>query len=339
MSALPAVPPARRRALPILATLAAIVLAPGAGLPAAHAQGAGDYPNRPVRMVVPQAAGGALDNVARLLAQRMSDSLGQQVVIDNRPSAGGIAGMDSVAKSPADGYTLLFAAAPLALNTALGIKLPYDAERDFAPISLAASIAGLVAAHPSTPYKSLQDLVDDSKRRPGGVSVAVSSIGTVAHLMAEYLRFKTGANLTIIPYKGAGQAIADVLAGTVPVFFDALIPTGTHVAAGKLRALAIASRQRSPLFPDVPTVVEQGFPDLIVSGFYGVAAPARTPPAVQRRVHQAVAAALAHPEVRERLLKQGYEIHASTPEEYAAFLRAEINRWTPIVKAAGIRTE
>ena len=309
-----------------------------ASLPA-FAQPAGDYPNRPVRMVVPQAAGGALDNVARLLAQRMSDNLGQQVVIDNRPSAGGIAGMDGVAKAASDGYTLLFAAAPLALNTALGIKLPYDAQRDFAPISLAASIPGLVAVHPSVDYKSLQDLIDDSKRKPGGVSVAVPSIGTVTHLMAEALRYKTGANLTIVAYKGAGQAIADVLAGTVPVFFDALIPTGTHVAAGKLRAIAIASRQRSPLFPDVPTVIEQGHPDLIVSGFYGVVAPARIPQPILRRVHQAVVAALAHPEVRERLLKQGYEIHASTPEEYSAFLRGEIERWTPIVKAAGIKVD
>ena len=323
-------PALTRRTLATLLALASLSLL---------AQPASDYPNRPLRMVVPQAAGGALDNVARLLAQRMSDHLGQQVVIDNRPSAGGIAGSDAVAKAAADGYTLLFAAAPLALNIALGIKTPYDAQRDFAPISLAASIPGLVAVHPSVPYKSLQDLIDDSKRKPGGVSVAVPSIGTVTHLMAEALRYKTGANLTIVAYKGAGQAIADVLAGTVPVFFDALIPTGTHVAAGKLRAIAIASRQRSPLFPDVPTVVEQGHPDLIVSGFYGVVAPARTPQAAQGRLHQAVVAALGQAEVRERLLKQGYEIHASTPEEYTAFLRTEVERWSPIVKAAGIKVD
>lgn len=321
---------AMRRAITVLMTLA-----PACAL----SQAAGEFPNRPVRMVVPQSAGGGLDVAARLIAHRMSDALGQQVVIENRPSAGGIAGMDVVAKSVPDGYTLLFAAAPLALNTALGMKLPYDAQRDFAPISLAASIPGLVAAHPSTAYKTLQDLVDDSKRQPNGISVAVPSIGTVTHLMAEAFRFKTKANLTIVPYKGAGQAIADVLAGTVPVFFDALIPTGTHVAAGKLRAVAIASRQRSPLFPDVSTVIEQGHPDLVVSGFYGVAAPARTPAPIQRRVHQSVVSALAHPEVRDRLLKQGYEIHASSPEEYAAFLRGEIERWTPVVKAAGIKVD
>ncbi|MBL8382944.1 MAG: tripartite tricarboxylate transporter substrate binding protein [Burkholderiales bacterium] len=322
-----------------VARLVAVAALASSALPLALAQPAGDYPSRPVRLVVPQAAGGALDNVARLLSQRMAETLGQQVVIDNRPSAGGIAGMDSVAKSAPDGYTLLFAAAPLALNTALGVKLPYDAQRDFAPISLAASIPGLVAVHPSVAYRNLADLIDDSKRAPKGVSVAVPSIGTVTHLMAEALRFKTKANLTIVPYKGAGQAIADVLAGTVPVFFDALIPTGTHVAAGKLRGIAIASRNRSPLFPDVPTVVEQGHPDLIVSGFYGVAAPAGVPAAAQRRIHQATVAALNHAEVRDRLLKQGYEIHASTPEEYAAFLKNEIDRWTPIVKAAGIKVD
>jgi len=318
--------------------LAALFFGSACALPAA-AQPAGDYPNRAVRLIVPQAAGGALDNVARQLSQRMSDTLGQQVIVENRPSAGGIAGMDAVAKAAPDGYTLLFAAAPLALNTALGIKLPYDAQKDFAPISLAASIPGLVAVHPSVNYKLLADLVEDSKRQPKGISVAVPSIGTVTHLMAEAFRHKTRANLTIVPYKGAGQAIADVLAGTVPVFFDALIPTGTHVAAGKLRAIAIASRSRSPLFPDVPTVVEQGHADLIVSGFYGVAAPAGVPVAAQRRLHQAVVAALNHPEVRERLVKQGYEIHASTPEEYGAFLKNEIDRWTPIVKAAGIKVE
>lgn len=303
------------------------------------AQPAGDYPNRAVRLIVPQAAGGGLDASTRLIATRLAENLGQTVVIDNRPSAGGIAGMESVAKAPADGYTLLMASATVALNTALGMKLPYDHERDFAPISLGVSIPMLFVTHPSAPYRSLKDIVDDSKRQPGGVAVAIASIGTLPHLLSEMMRFKTGANLNLIFYKGAAPASLDALAGTIPVFIDAISPVGTHVAAGKLRAIALAARSRSPLFPEVPTVAEQGMPDLVGSAFYGLLAPVRTPVAIQRRLNQAMVAALSNPEVRDRLLKQGYEIHASSGEEYAAYMKNEIGRWSPIVKAAGIKTE
>ena len=303
------------------------------------AQSAGDYPNRAVRLIVPQAAGGGLDSSTRLIATRLADNLGQSVVIENRPSAGGIAGMEAVARAAPDGYTLLMASATVALNTALGVKLPYDPERDFVPVSLGVSIPMLFVVHPATPYRSLQDIVDDSKRQPGGVAVAIASIGTLPHLLSEMLRFKTRANLNLIFYKGAAPASLDVLAGTIPVFIDAISPVGTHVAAGKLRPLALAARSRSPLFPEVPTVAEQGMPDLVGSAFYGLLAPARTPAVIQRRLHQAMVAALAHPETRDRLMKQGYEIHASTGEEYAAYMKNEIGRWTPIVKAAGIKPE
>ena len=309
------------------------------GVGAGIAQPAGDYPNRAVRLIVPQAAGGGLDSSTRLIATRLADNLGQSVVIENRPSAGGIAGMEAVARAAPDGYTLLMASATVALNTALGVKLPYDPERDFAPLSLGVSIPMLFVVHPATPYRSLQDIVDDSKRQPGGVAVAIASIGTLPHLLSEMMRFKTRANLNLIFYKGAAPASLDVLAGTIPVFIDAISPVGTHVAAGKLRPLALAARSRSPLFPEVPTVAEQGMPDLVGSAFYGLLAPARTPMAIQRRLHQAMVAALAHAEIRDRLIKQGYEIHASTAEEYAAFMKNEIARWTPVVKAAGIKPE
>jgi tripartite-type tricarboxylate transporter receptor subunit TctC len=292
-----------------------------------------------MRLIVPQAAGGALDVSARLIAVRMGENLGQPVVIENRPSAGGIAGMEAVAKAPPDGYTLLMAAAPIATNTALGIKLPYDPERDFAPISLAVSIPLLFVVHPATPYRTLSDIVTDSKRQSGGVAVAIASIGTLPHLLSEMMRFKTGANLNLIFYKGAAPASLDALSGQIPFFIDAISPVGTHVAAGKLRALALAAKARSPLFPDVPTVAEQGMPELVGAAFYGLLAPARTPPAIQRRLHQAMVASLAHPEVRERLLKQGYEIYATTGEEYASYMKNEIGRWSPIVKAAGIKAE
>lgn len=318
---------------------AGLAWAASGALPA-HAQDAGAYPARPVRVIVPTVAGGALDNVARMLAQRMSERLGQQFIIENRPGgAGGTIGMDAVAKAAPDGYTLLFAAAPIALNTALGIKLPYDARRDFAPISLVASIPALFAVHPGTPYRTLADVVEDSKKRPEGVSYAVATIGAITHLIGEAWKARTGANLTMIAYKGAGQAIQDVLAGTVPVFLDALIPTGTQVIAGKLRGIGIASTRRSPLLPDVPTVVEQGLPELVGSGFYGLLAPARTAPEIVSKLHAAVIASIDGTDMRERLVKQGYEVLASTPQGYTDFIVNEIDRWTPVVKAAGIKVD
>jgi tripartite-type tricarboxylate transporter receptor subunit TctC len=303
------------------------------------AQSTGDYPSRAIRMIVPQAAGGGLDASTRVIATRLTENLGQTIVIENRPSAGGIAGMEAVAKAAPDGYTVLMASATVALNNALGMKLPYDLDRDFAPISLGVSIPMLFVAHPATPYKTLKDVVEDSKRQSGGVAVAIASIGTLPHLLSEMMRFKTGANLNLIFYKGAAPASLDALSGQIPFFIDAISPVGTHVAAGKLRALALAAKARSPLFPDVPTVAEQGMPELVGAAFYGLLAPARTPPAIQRRLHQAMVGSLAHPEVRERLLKQGYEIHATTGEEYASYMKNEIGRWSPIVKAAGIKAE
>jgi len=322
----------RRGALGALAAVAA-----GSWLGRAGAQDA--YPTRPIRVIVPVVAGGALDNVARMLSQRLAERLGRPVVVENRPGAAGVIGMDAVAKAAPDGYTLLFAAAPIALNTALGIKLPYDPYADLEPISLVASIPGLVAVHPSTPYKSLADVIEDSKTRPGGLAYAVANIGAVTHLMGEALRAKTGANLVLVAYKGAGQAIQDVVGGTVPVIFDAYIPTGAQVAAGRLRAIAVASNQRSPLLPDVPTVVEQGHPEIVGSGFYGLLAPARTPPQVVAKLHAATIASVDQTDMRKRLVDQGYEVHASTPQEYTAFIRKEIERWTPVVKAAGIKVQ
>lgn len=305
----------------------------------ALAQAAPDYPSRPIRVIVPVVPGGALDNVARLLGQKMSERLGQPVVVENKPGAAGVIGMDAVAKATPDGYTLLFAAAPIAMNTALGMKLPYDPIKSFAPITLAASIPILFAVHPSTPYKTMADVVADSKRRPDGVAYAIANIGATPHLIGEAWKAATKANLTMVAYKGAGQAIQDAVGGTVPMILDAYIPTGTQVAAGKLRAIAIASAKRSPLLPDVQTVGEQGHPELVGSGFYGLLAPAGTPAAIVTKLNAAAVAGLGEPEVSERLLKQGYEVHASTPQGYADFIRNEIERWTPVVKAAGIKRE
>ena len=292
-----------------------------------------------MRVVVPTVPGGALDTVARLLCQRLGDALGQTFVVENRGGAAGVVGMDAVAKAPPDGHTLLFAAAPIALNTALGMRLPYDPLRDFAPVSLAASIPALAVAHPDTPYRTLADLVE-AGRTPGGLVMGVANAGAVTHLMAEVLRARSGPNFTVVTYRGAGQGIQDALAGRVQAFYDALVPTGQQVQAGRLRGIAVGSRRRSPLLPEVATVVEQGMPELLGSGFYGLLAPARTPEAEVRAAHAAVAATLAEgTELRHRLMELGYDVEASTPEEYAGYMRNEIERWTPVVRAAGIRLE
>jgi tripartite-type tricarboxylate transporter receptor subunit TctC len=317
-----------------LATLGGAALALGTpGLP--RAQGA--WPQRPVRVIVPFTPGGALDTVARMVAQKMAERLGQPFVIENRPGAANVIGNDAVAKAAPDGHTLLFAAAPLALNTALGMKLPYDPLADFAPVSLVASIPVLIMAHPATPYRSLADVVAAARSAP--LNYATAGVGSMPHLIGEALRARAAPQLAHIGYKGAQPALQDAVAGTVPLLIDAYIPSGVQVVAGRLRGIAVASVRRSAVLPDVATTVEQGYPELVGSGFYGLLAPARTPAAIVERLHAAVLEAVDGTDVRERLVRQGYDVHASSPAEYAAFLRREIERWTPVVRAAGIRPE
>ena len=307
--------------------------------PLARAQGADTYPNRSVRVVVPFAPGGALDTVARLVAGKLAERMGQPFVVENKPGAANVIGNDTVAKAAPDGYTLLFAAAPLALNTALGMKLPYDPFTDFAPISLVATIPALIVTHPGTPYRTLKDVVDAARAKPGGLNYATAGVGSMPHLLGEALRTKAGVPLAHIGYKGAAPALQDAIAGTVPIFIDAYIPTGTQVVAGKLRAIAIASEKRSPVLPDVPTTVEQGYPELVGNGFYGLLAPAKTPPAIVEKLHAAVVDAVNKTDVRERLVQMGYDVPVSTPAQYTAYVKREIDRWAPVVKAAGIRPE
>ncbi len=326
-------PVRRHRLIAGLLGLAAFHCAP------AMSQQAPAWPDRPLRIVVPFAPGGATDVAARLLAQKMSERLGQPVVVENKPGAANVLANDLVAKSAPDGYTLLFAAAALALNSALGMKLPYDVATDFAPVSLVASIPILIAANPATPYRTLADVVNAAKASPGGLNYATAGVGSMPHLLGEALRTRSGAPLTHIGYKGATPALQDTMAGTVPLLLDGIIPTGTQVASGKLRGIAIASAQRSPQLPDVPTTAQAGYPDLVGSGFYGLLAPARTPPAIIARLHAVVVESVNNTDLRERLVKQGYEVIASTPAEYSQYLRNEIDRWTPIVKAAGIKPE
>ena len=322
----------------LVATVAAALLA-ATTAQAQTAQAQTPYPSHAIRIIVPFAPGGATDVAARQVAQKMSERLGQPVLVENKPGAATVIANDLVAKASPDGYTLLFGAAPLALNTALGMKLPYDVFSDFAPISLVASIPVMLVVNPATPYRTLQDVEAAARNTAGGLSYATAGVGSSPHLIGELWRARSGAPLVHIGYKGAAPALQDTIGGTVPVMIDAYIPTGAQVAAGKLRGLAIAAERRSPVLPDLPTTAEQGRPELVASGYYGLLAPARTPQAIIDKLHAAVVAAVNGTELREKLISQGYEVHASTPAEYAAYIRREIERWTPIVKAAGIKPQ
>lgn len=303
------------------------------------AAGADACPGRSVRVVVPFAPGGALDTVARLVSQKLGEKLGQSFVVENKPGAANIIGNDLVAKSAPDGCTLLFAAAPIALNQALGIKTPYDVQKDLAPISLVASGGVLVLVHPSTPYKTMRDIAQASKANPAGLIYATAGVGSMPHLIGEGWKVQSGANLVHVGYKGSAQAMQDAVAGTVTVLLDGYIPSGAQVLAGKLRAIAYGAPNRSALLPNVPTTAEQGFPDLVGGGFFGLMAPAATPKPIIDKLSMSVREVLAQSDVRERLVRQGYEVHGSTPAEYAAYIRREVDRWTPVAKAAGIKPE
>ena len=301
-----------------LAVVAALVSAFAPGAQAQTAPAVDTCPARTVRVVVPFAPGGALDTVARLVSQKLGEKFNQPFVVENKPGAANIIGNDLVAKSPPDGYTLLFAAAPIALNQALGIKTPYDVQKDLTPISLVASGGVFVLVHPSTPYKTMQDIVEASKAAPGGLNYATAGVGSMPHLIGEGWRVKSGAKLVHVGYKGSAGALQDAVAGTVTVLLDGYIPSGAQVAAGKLRAIAYGAPQRSALLPNVPTTAEQGFPDLVGGGFFGLMAPAGTPKALIDKIAAGVKEVLAQPDVRERLIRQGYEVHGSTPAEYSA---------------------
>lgn len=319
------------RALLLAAVACSALTSPGA------VSAAEEYPSRPIKIIVSYAPGGATDLAARMLAHQMSERLRQPVVVENKPGAATIIGNDTVAKSSPDGYTLLYGASPVAMNIALGVKQPYDTFRDFAPISLVATVPILFVVHPTSPHRTLRDVVEAARVRPEGLSYATAGAGSMNHLVGEALRATTRVNLVHIGYKGSAPALQDVLAGTVPFMVDNMIPTGAQVTGGTLRAVGIASTRRSSLLPDVPTVVEQGYPDVVAASFYGLLAPSGTPMAIVEKLHRTVVAAVNESDVRERMLKMGFEVQLSTPKEFAEHMRREVDRWTPIVQAAGIK--
>jgi len=298
------------------------------------------YPNRPIRFVVPFAPGGSTDTLARTLGQKLTDALQQQVVVDNRSGANGNIGMEIVARAAPDGYTIVLGyIANLGIGPGLYARLPFDPVKDYAPITQVASSPNILAVHPSLPVKSFREMIAYAKTNPKKLNFASSGVGSIGHLTGELLNRSAGVDMVHVPYKGSGQAVIDLLGGQVQTMFSGMSSVMQHIKAGKLRALAVTGAQRSPAVPEVPTIAESGFPGFEATAWYGVLATARTPKTIVNRLHDEIVRALALPEVRERLNNVGFELVGSTPDEFAAFIKSEITKWTKVVRAAKISAE
>jgi tripartite-type tricarboxylate transporter receptor subunit TctC len=316
------------------AALAAVLALIAAG---AAAQ---SYPTKPIRLVVPFPPGGTTDILAREVGQRLSASLGQTVVIDNRPGAGGNIGAELVAKSAPDGYTLLMCTVSThAINPNLYAKLPYDHVADFAPVILVASVPNVLEVTPSLPVNSVADLIKLAKEKPGQINFASSGSGTSIHLSGELFKTMAGVDMTHVPYKGSAPALTDLIGGQVQVMFDNLPSSLPQIKAGKLRAIAVTSAQRAPALPNVPTIAESGLPGFEATSWFGVVAPAGTPPAIVARLNADMNQWLQTPEAREKLLAQGAAAAGGSPEQFAAYIRAETEKWAKVVKASGAKVD
>jgi len=297
------------------------------------------YPSKPVKVLVGVPPGGPTDTVARAVAPDLAEALGQPVVIENRPGASAVIATELVAKAPPDGYTLGFIYITHATNPTLMSKLPYDTLRDFAPVSMVGQQSMVLVAHPAFPANSVQELIAAAKANPGKLDYGASDAGSAPHLAAELFKMMSGTQLTPIYYKGTAPAMTDLIAGHIPLMFISNISALPQVKSGKLKALAVTGAQRTALAPDLPTVAESGLAGFEVYGWYGFAAPARTPRAIVNRLHNEVAKIAQNPRMKARLAAQGLELVGSSPEEFDAFIRAELAKWSAVLKAAGVKPE
>jgi tripartite-type tricarboxylate transporter receptor subunit TctC len=307
---------------------------------AARANAAEPFPTRPIRLIVPYPAGGGTDIVGRVLGQKLHESLGQPIVIDNRGGAGGTIGTALAAKSAPDGYTLLLVPSSHVINPSIYAKLPYDTEKDFAPITMVASAAILMAVHPSVPADTVSGFVEAAKARPQTLAnFGSAGTGTVFHLTGELFKQLAGLQLQHVPYRGGAPTVTALLSGEIQLAFETMLALQPHVRAGTLRALAVTNLRRSAIMPDIPTTAEAAFPALVADNWYALFAPAGTPALILTRVHDATVAALALPEVHERLGEQGAEVVGGNPAELAAYVAAEIPKWAALARQAGVKPQ
>jgi tripartite-type tricarboxylate transporter receptor subunit TctC len=297
-----------------------------------------DYPSRPIRLVVAFTAGGTTDFVARLLAERLRTSLGQSVVVENKPGANGAIAAEYVAKSEADGHTLFFTTVgAVAINPALRSNLAYDPIKDFAPVGLAVFNTTMLVVNASMPVNSARELAALARERPGAITIGITGLGAISHLGLELFQAAAGVKFQAVPYRGASQAVTDLLGGQLDGLFGDVPTVITQIKAGKLKALAATAKERSEIFPEVPTFVEQGFPDTIANQWAGTLAPALTPPAVIAKLNAAFNAALTDAEVRDKLARAGVTPSPTSPEEFARYLAEEIARWGRLIREKSIK--
>lgn len=297
------------------------------------------YPSRPIRIVVPQSAGGSTDLVARAVAQRLGEALNQNVVVDNRPGAGSLHGTDLVAKSAPDGHTLLVVAGSFTINPSLRRNLPFDPVRDFAPITQLVSLPHILVVHPSVPAKTVKELIALAKAKPGELNYGSSGVATSTHLAAELFLHLTGTRMVNVPYKGGAPGMTALLGGQVQLYFATISTALPHVKAGKLRALGVTSAKRSTAAPEFPTIAEAGVPGYQHTSWVGMLAPAKTPQPIVARLNAEVVKVVESPQMKALLLREGLEADTSTPEEFARDIRAQIEKWKKLIEAAGIKAE
>lgn len=329
-------------ALPVLTPSASAPLAAGSllgGFSSAHAQSS--WPNKPVRLVIPFPAGGATDIIGRTLATRLSTSLGQQVVIENKPGAGGVIGADSIAKSAPDGYSVVLATGSThSVGPALNPKLPYQADKDFLPIVHVATAPSVMVTGASFPVSNIKEMVDLLKRSPGKFNFGSSGIGTYPHLSAEMFKWRAGGLFVVhIPYRGTGLVITDLVAGQIAFLMDSVVSAQTHIRDGKVKPLAVTGTKRSQSLPQVPTFAEVGIEGMNISNWFGILGPAAMPADVAARINREVNAALKAPDVIERLTRAGAEPVGGTPEAFKAIIRSEYENWKALIARAGIKPE
>jgi tripartite-type tricarboxylate transporter receptor subunit TctC len=316
------------------------LLGGAAALPVAAAGAAEPFPTRPIRLIVPFPAGGGTDIVGRVLGQKLHESLGQPVVIDNRSGAGGTLGTALAAKSSPDGYALLLVPTSHVINPSIYAKLPYDTERDFSPITMVASAAILMAVNPRVPAETMRGFIEAAKASPQAIAnYGSAGAGTVFHLTGELFKQLTGLALQHVPYRGGGPTVTALLGGEIPLAFETMLALQPHVRAGTLRALAITSPQRSAIMPEIPTTAEAGFPSMVADNSYALFAPTGTPAPILAQLHDATVAALRLPDVRDRLREQGAEVVGNSPTELAAYVAAEIPKWAALARQAGVKPE
>jgi tripartite-type tricarboxylate transporter receptor subunit TctC len=316
----------------------ALLLAIVCGL-ASQAQGQPSYPSRPVRIVVPSPPAGGTDIIARVLAQHFSTAMGQQFFVENRPGAGNMIGIESVARAAPDGYTLLFVPSTLALNTVMYKKVSYDPVRDFAPITLAAAANNVLVINPAVPAKTLGEFIALAKQKPGQLTYGTPGIGTSPHMSMELLKSLAGIDLQHIPYRGTAPAMTDVISGQIAAMFSNALTAKPQIESGAIRALGVSGRKRSEALPDIPPIAEAGVPDYEATQWYGLVAPAGTPAEIVARLHAEATQALRTQEMKEKLAGDGAEPVGTTPNEFTSHIKAELAKWASVARAAKIEPQ